>query len=145
MTTMERPVTCTGVADELLAYHLDLVEDDARQAIDEHLLGCQECLRAFLQLKHQARGASELRPGSAARQRLRDEVARTFRPPALARVRAWLARPVPLYQSLAVASAAVLLAVATPGVLRRAASQPPPVAGPRVDTARVTPAAASLY
>ena len=54
---MESPVTCTGVADELLAYHLDLVEDDTRQAIDAHLLGCQDCLRAFLQLKHQARGA----------------------------------------------------------------------------------------
>lgn len=125
---------------DLVAYHFATLEDAERDRVDEHLVGCTACLRAYLAVKRRAElGASTERPSEEARLRLRREVLERFRPTRATRARAWLARPIPLYQGVAAAVLAIVVAAVLPALARQA---PPPSGGPYVDSAR--PAAESL-
>ncbi len=140
---------CSVISADLIAYHFATCDDDARARIDAHLLGCTECLRAYLAIKHHTdRGTSlDARPSDAARARLRAAVAAEFQPSLGARAARALRRPIPLYQSLAAAAAVVFVAAAVAPMLARTDSMPPMQAtgGERVDTARPTPENLSFY
>jgi hypothetical protein len=128
---------------DLVAYHFATLEDADREAVDEHLVACTACLRAYLRLKHQCeRGVAIDRPTEQARLRLRRAVQARFRPTVGSKVHAWFARPIPLYQGLAAAAIALLLASLAPRV-----SNPAPrvAAGPYVDTSRPSPESLTIY
>jgi anti-sigma factor RsiW len=72
-------VDCKLIGDDLLAFHLGSLEEPRRAAVEAHLCGCADCLRAFLALKRAVEiGGDGPRPSSAARARLREAVAREF-------------------------------------------------------------------
>jgi len=141
---------CSVIQADLIAYHFGTTEEDARERIDAHLLECTSCLRAYLALKrHFEQAPASARPRPEAKKRLRDEVEAAFRPRAGARVARWLRRPIPLYQGLAVAAVALVVAVTAPLVakvapLERNTTQPT-AGGQRIDTARPMPESLSFY
>jgi anti-sigma factor RsiW len=137
---------CRMIQGELFAYALGTSNEADLDRIDEHMLSCTPCLRAYLRLKrHVEHGASQgERPSDATRRRIRDDVASLVRPRGVARVRVWLRRPIPLYQGLAVAAVAVGIAVGLPqlaGSLTRRA----PETTARVDMSRPVPQALAIY
>jgi anti-sigma factor RsiW len=134
------------IQGELFPYTFGTSSPEERDQIDAHLLGCRDCLRAYLRLKHHVeRGASlDARPGDAIRRRVRDDVAAVVRPRGAARVRRWLRRPIPLYQGLAVAAVAAGIALAGPW-LREATLRRPPQIEARVDTSRDVARSLSIY
>ena len=138
---------CALIQQDLIAYHFATVSDEERGAVERHLLGCTPCLRAYLALKgHIDRtGEVEPSPSEASRLALRAAVERRFRPTPVRRVRGWLARPVPLYQGLALAAALVLGVALGPALVRRLDRAPAAVATQRVDTSRTTAASLSIY
>ncbi len=131
------------VVVDLAAYHFGTLDEGARDAVEEHLLACTACLRAYLALKRRTvAGASSGVPSDAARARLRAAVEERFRPSPIGRARAWMARPIPRYQGLAVALVALVFAAVVPALVER----PAPLAGGRfVDTARLTAASLGIY
>lgn len=142
---------CSGVGSQLVAYHFAALSDEARDAVDAHLIGCTACLKAYLALKHAAERGPLERPSDEARARLRADVARRFaaKPtPAPARtgvVRAlFVERRIPLYQGLV---AAALAAAVTLLVLGRAERTPPHVREgvPQVDTSRPHAESLQIY
>ena len=137
---------CSLIQEDLVAYHLGAAPDDARDAVDAHLLGCTECLRVYLRLKrHLERGD---RPSDAARKKLRDAVLAEFRPTSRARAVALLRGPRPLEQGLAVAAVMVLVAAVVPTLASRAerASQRDRAASAeRIDTSRTGPESLTFY
>jgi hypothetical protein len=128
---------------DLVGYHFATLEHDERAKIDEHLVGCTACLRAYLALKHKVEDARGERPSEEARVRLRAAVEERFTPSAAARLRAWLGRPIPLYQGLAAAVVAVVIAAIAPAIAQRAAAPAPN--GPYVDSARPVPESVTFY
>ena len=147
---------CSVIAADLIAYHFGTTPDDARKRIDEHLLGCTDCLRAYLELKHHfASGVSRgARPSAAARQRLRAAVALEFTPSVPTRAVRWLRRPIPLYQGVAAAAVALALALIAPLVAETRApsrarapddTNASAPRGERVDSARPAPESLSFY
>jgi hypothetical protein len=128
---------------DLVGYHFATLPDAEREQADEHLVGCTACLRAYLALKHRCEERAQGdRPSEEARLRLRRAVEVRFRPTRRSRVGAWLGRPIPLYQGLAAAAIAVLLASLVPLL----AKEPPRVAaGPYVDTSRRTAESVTIY
>jgi hypothetical protein len=138
---------CTLIQGHLIGYHFATLGDEERRDVEGHLVECTSCLRTYLALKaHVDRASSnEEVPSEAARLRLRAAVQARFRPTPARRVRRWLARPVPLYQSFAVA-ALVLLAIAL-GPAVASALQPAPTlrADERVDSARTVAASLTIY
>lgn len=127
---------CVTIRPGLLAYHLGICDDDERERMGAHLLGCQACLRAYLAIKRAAEvlppdaGEGAPRPSQAARLRLRAEVARSFRRTPARRLRGLLGRPVPLYQA---AAALLLLLLGLLPVLSRSAPPGTEVAGRRLE------------
>jgi hypothetical protein len=140
-------MTCDNVEPELVAYHFGLLEGDARDAVEGHLVGCAACLRAFVTIKRAIEtGASEpsagepgdsdlataTAPSAAARSRLRRAVARELNVPASDDAdasasagprasRRWWERPV----AFAVAASFVLLAnQATRALMSRPGAPP---------------------
>ena len=65
---------CVLIQPELVAYHFGMIEDDARERVEKHLLECPECLRDFLALKRSMETSDE-RPSPLAKARLREAVA----------------------------------------------------------------------
>ncbi|MCC6808228.1 MAG: hypothetical protein IT381_12455 [Deltaproteobacteria bacterium] len=136
---------CTLMRSELLAYYFGTSERAADAGA--HLLTCKDCLGAYLRLKHEIeRGAGPERPSVAMRERLRAEVADTFRPSLSRRLRAWLERPVPRYQSVALAAAAAFVLAVV--VVKR--GDPPTTAsfaatGALTDSARASPESLDFY
>lgn len=126
---------------ELTCYHLGAIDDDARDAIEAHLVACATCLRAFLATKRAVE--RPIKPRDEIRRRLRADVEATFRPSAAARMRRALARPIPLYQSLAVAACLALAFGLGPSVTRK--SPAPPAHADRIDSARPGARSLSLY
>ena len=126
---------------DLVGYHFATIEDDDRAKVDEHLVGCTTCLRAYLALKHKVEDAE--RPSDKTRQRLRVAVKARFTPSTVGRVRAWLGRPIPLYQGLAAAVVAVVIAALVPTLVRRASVSAP--SGPYVDSGRPVPESVAFY
>ncbi len=137
---------CSVIQPDLFAYHFATLDEEARARVDEHLLGCQKCLRAYLGIKRHMELGVGLpgRPSEAARLRLREAVADAFRPSLGARLGRWLRRPIPLYQGLATAAVVLLLASITPLLLRRPSPSALP-GGERVDTSRSHPASLAIY
>lgn len=139
---------CRLIQGELIAYHFATTREEERERIDEHLLGCTTCLRAYLRLKrHIERGATlGDRPASAVKQRLRADVEAAFRPSGRERVRRWLRRPIPLYQGIAAAAVALLLAGAGPLLADALSAKPPASAtNERIDSSRPSPQSLTLY
>lgn len=128
---------CNVMREELLAYHFGT--SDLAPAADAHLLECKECLAAFLSLRRTL--AVNERPSDAVRTKLRAEVARTFRPSFASRLHAWLARPVPRYQTVAFAA----LAVAVIALLSVERPPPSPKPGALVDSANQKPESFDFY
>jgi hypothetical protein len=131
-----------GLVD-LVGYHFATMEDAERARVDEHLVECTACLRAYLALKHKVEDSRGERPSDEARARLRTAVEARYRPNIAARLRAWLGRPIPLYQGLAAALVAVVLAAVAPTLLARAPTPAP--SGPYVDSARPVPESVTFY
>jgi anti-sigma factor RsiW len=144
---------CALITEQLIAYHFATCDEPERTLVEQHLLACNDCLRAYLRLKRDIeRGASGGdRPSDATRQRLRARVAAAFPPPAsnagapaappvtattVARPRLW-SRRIPLYQGLAAALLAAGLALLVPALLH---GRPDPSGGDAViDTRRPVP------
>jgi anti-sigma factor RsiW len=138
---------CTLIQGHLIGYHFATVSDDERAAVEGHLVSCTACLRTYLALKnHVDRGAvDDEAPSEAARLRLRAAVQARFRPTRARRVGRWLARPVPLYQSLAVAAAVLLATALGPAVAHAIHPGPAAHAAERVDTARASAESLTIY
>ncbi len=70
-------MSCSEIQQELVGYHFGIVEqDDARRRLEDHLVGCPDCIKAFVAIKRDIEtAASGPRPSAAARQRLRLDVA----------------------------------------------------------------------
>jgi anti-sigma factor RsiW len=142
---------CSLIEERLVAYHLATVEDEEREAIDAHLLGCTECLRGYLRLKHELERGARIKPSASLRARLRADVERVVRPTGLARVQMFLSRPIPLYQGFAAAAAIAIVVAAAlvlPGKTTNEAVDANairPGATQRIDTARESSASLSLY
>jgi anti-sigma-K factor RskA len=100
----------------LIDYHFGTLPAAERAAVAEALVGSPEALRAYLQIKRQLDRAQpqveDAAPSPQARLRLRAAVAELVRPRPARRLQGLLARPVPLYQTLAAAAVAGLLVAA---------------------------------
>ena len=97
-------MTCDQSQAELTAFQLGVVDGAARGALEEHLLGCADCLRSFLRLKRAMETAElEPAPSDAVRVRLRAAVAAELAPAGR-----WWERPL----AFALAGAAVTAAFA---------------------------------
>jgi len=140
---------CSLIQGDLIAYHFAAASEDERERVEAHLLACQACLRSYLALKAHVdqTGKPPVLPGEASRLKLRAAVAKRFRPTPARRVGRWLARPVPLYQSLALAAAVVLGVALGPGLAHRLSrsSSPWHDASERVDTSRTIAESTSIY
>jgi hypothetical protein len=136
---------CTLIQVELAAaYHFGGLDGAECDAVEAHLVECTDCLRAYMRMKRRLEHAPA-RPSDALRQRLRADVEQEFRPRAGELARRWFARPIPLYQGLAVAAVVALVAVMMPELGRRpsppspsseVAAAPVPAPSQRVDTSR---------
>jgi anti-sigma factor RsiW len=140
---------CSLIQGDLIAYHFGAVSDCERQRVEAHLVACEGCLRSYLALKAHVdqTGRPPAMPGEASRLKLRAAVEVRFRPTLPRRVGRWLARPVPLYQSLALATV-VVLGVAFGPTLAHRLSDPrfhSHGASERVDTSRTTAESTSIY
>ena len=137
---------CRLIQGELLSFTLGNASDEERGRVDEHLVACKDCLRAYLRMKNYVeRGAlPSARPSEATRRRVREDVAALVRPRGAARVREWLRRPIPLYQSLAVAAVAAGIAIGLPQALA-AFDRKSPETTARVDLSKPVPQALALY
>ncbi len=140
---------CSLIADDLLAYHLAALDDQAHTRVEDHLVTCASCLKAYLTLKrHLDRGGNAaLVPSHAARARLRAAVIAELRLPAppASSVRRLLVRRIPLYQGLAAATLAVVLATMAPRLAARIRTTYDSSNGATVDTSRVRPASLTVY
>jgi anti-sigma factor RsiW len=126
---------CNDVEPYLVSYHLGDLDGDARDTLEEHLTRCSACLKTYLALKRTADRAAFDRPRPEVKARLRAEVERLF-PTEKPRKVAVLARPVPLYQGVALAAIAAAIALAAPAVLRRVTSADGAAGTPSIDTSR---------
>jgi anti-sigma factor RsiW len=141
---------CGLTKGELLPYALGTSSDEERARIDAHLLECTGCLRAYLRLKNQVeRGAAPgARPSDEVRRRIRADVAAIVRPRGVGRVRAWLARPIPMYQGLAVAALAAAVAMMAPQAIEsfvEAAAKSAPAPMAHVDMSNPVPQSDTVY
>ncbi len=161
---------CSLMQKDLLDYHFGVAEAVCRQGMEDHLLSCKVCLRAYLDLKRAIEtlpaellgdptgDLSGERPAAKTRQRLRAEVERTFVAPrrlVVRRLGGFFLHPIPLYQAAAafllLISAGLLPAMLRthPGGLSPAALSALPTGGERggeiVDTSRQRAASLNLY
>ena len=138
---------CTLIQGNLIGYHFATLEDEERGDVETHLVTCTGCLRKYLALKaHVDRGTpGDDVPSEAARLRLRAAVKARFRPTTFQRVGRWLARPIPLYQGLAVAAAVVVAAALGPTLAHAIHPGPAAHAAERVDSARPSAESITIY
>jgi anti-sigma factor RsiW len=139
---------CRLTEGELVSYYFATTSDEERDRIDTHLLECTACLRAYLRVKHHVERGTSLgaRPSPATKARLRADVAAAFRPTAPDRVRRWLGRPIPLYQGLAAAAVALLVAGTAPAIASWIASPGArPTTTERIDTSRANAESLTFY
>jgi len=135
-------VGCGLIQGTLVAYYFGTADDEVRAATDAHLISCKKCLSAYLEIKRHAEAPADEAPSDALQARLRADIAAIVQPPALARVRRWMAGPVPRYKIASVAAVLVILAALA---ARESAPQPEPLAGTRLDTARTSDGNAGAY
>jgi anti-sigma factor RsiW len=111
-------MSCDTIEPELLAYHFALVDEDTRKRIEDHLVACPACVRAFVDVKRAidtSEGAP--RPSNTARARLRRAVATELGQGKWS----WWERPL----AIALAASVVLVAGATMHALTTARGTPP--------------------
>jgi anti-sigma factor RsiW len=138
---------CSLIQAHLIGYHFATVSDDERREVEGHLVACTACLRTYLALKaHVDRGSrQDETPSEASRLRLRAAVEARFRPTPTRRVRRWLARPIPLYQGLAVAAVLAIAAALGPTLARVVHPEPAARAAEQVDSARPVAQSLTIY
>jgi hypothetical protein len=113
-------MNCEQIESELVSYHFDVLEDEVRHQVEEHLVGCAPCVRSFVGIKRSIEKSEDVEPlSSRARTSLRGAVAREL---GLGVSRwSWWERPL----AAALAAAAVLLAgVATQAIISRPGAPP---------------------
>jgi anti-sigma factor RsiW len=118
-------VDCQLIQKELVAYHFGTIAEEARAAVEEHLVGCSTCVRDFVALKREIETASQREaPSAMAKARLRRAVAAEIgaRP-----ARAWWERPL----AIACAAAALSIGLASVRVVARMPGEPPKTIAPR--------------
>lgn len=98
-------MTCVEVERELLAYHFNTLEPDARAKLEAHLVECAACVAEYIALKRAVEAGDDTpAPSEAARLRLRRAVAEEL---GIGEKRwSWWERPL----ALAVAASIVLVA-----------------------------------
>ena len=108
-------MSCHDIQQELVGYHFGLVGcDESRRQIEEHLVSCQACIKAFVALKRDIETAeSGPRPSAALRHRLRLSVAGELGLATRSRRWSWWERPF----AFGFAGVAVLLAMLAVGVI----------------------------
>lgn len=136
---------CAGVASHLVGYHFAALDDDVRDAIDAHLLGCKACLSTYLALKRAAERRPLEIPSAAVKERLRRDVVAAFPKKQVRPARVTLlARRIPLYQGLFAAALAAALALAIPTLLHGRLGEIREGA-PQIDSARQGAEAFEIY
>src|SRR5262249_46750563 len=106
---------CSLTQDNLFAYHFATLNDEQREAVEAHLLGCTACLRTYLALKaHMDRAGAQEQPSEQVRLKLRNAVEHRFAPTRARRLRRWFTRPIPRYQSLALAAVVMIFVMFVP-------------------------------
>jgi anti-sigma factor RsiW len=137
---------CAAVASRLVGYHFATLEDDERDAIDTHLLGCQACLGTYLALKRASDRRPLERPSAEVKARLRASVLAAFpAEPVRPRRTGLLARRIPLYQGVFAAALAAVVAWLVPPLLRSAPRGDARDGAADIDTARPRAAAFKIY
>jgi anti-sigma factor RsiW len=138
---------CSLIQGDLIAYHFAAVSEGERHRVETHLVACEACLRSYLALKAHVdqTGKPPATPSEASRRKLRAAVEARFRPTLPRRVGGWLARPIPLYQSLALATVVVLGVAFGPALVHRFADERSQAASERVDTSRTIAESTSIY
>ena len=127
-------MTCTEIERELVGYQFGTLDDEQRRCVEEHLVACAACVRAFVELKRAIETSEEApAPSPAARAKLRRAVARelgdgyaaggTSRTRAV-EVRSWWERPL----AIALAASVVMIAGATMHALTSTTDGSPPYA-----------------
>ena len=111
---------CSLIQPDLVGYHFADLEEEARQRVEEHLVGCPQCLRDFIALKREMETTPE-RPSPAAKDRLRKAVLREVGSRERGVAWSWWERPL----AAAFASAAVLAAMLTVHVIASSEGAPP--------------------
>jgi anti-sigma factor RsiW len=106
------------VESELSGYQFGTLDEETRRRVEEHLMECAGCVRAFVEIKR-AIETSEAAPApsDAARARLRSAVKREMDPAS----RTWWERPI----AIAIAASVVLAATATMHALTTTDGTPP--------------------
>ena len=106
------------VESELTGYHFGVLGDEERRRVEEHLIECPECVRAFVEIKR-AIETSEAAPApsDAARARLRRAVKSEM---GIAE-RKWWERPI----AIALAASVVLVSTAAMHALTTTDGSPP--------------------
>ena len=106
------------VESELTGYQLGVLDDETRRRVEEHLIECPECVRAFVEIKR-AIETSEAAPApsDAARARLRRAVKSEM---GIAE-RTWWERPI----AIALAASVVLVSTAAMHALTTTDGAPP--------------------
>jgi predicted anti-sigma-YlaC factor YlaD len=121
---------CPLIEPELVAFHLGVLAREPRSLVEEHLVACPACVRAYLAIKRAGESGGVERPSEEARLRLRAAVAR-----AVARPSRRLA-----YSAIAaVAVVALALLAGALGVHRGGRPSDLAATPPSVDSARFTP------
>jgi hypothetical protein len=114
-------MSCERVLPELVTYHFGVIEDGPRREVEEHLVGCPDCLRSFLALKRDIETAeSGPDPSPAVLDRLRVSAAHELGLPT-SRGWSWWERPL----AFGFASVAVLVAMGAVAALARSPGSAP--------------------
>jgi anti-sigma factor RsiW len=114
-------MTCERVLPELVTYHFGVIEDGPRREVEQHLVGCPDCLRNFLAIKRDIETAeSGPRPSPAVLDRLRVSAAHELGLPGPRRW-SWWERPL----AFGFAGVAVLVAIGAVAALARSPGSAP--------------------
>jgi len=109
-------MSCDEIERELVGYHFGTLDEETRARVEEHMVGCAACVRAFVEIKRAVETSEDApAPSPAARAKLRRAVAREIAP------RAWWERPL----AVALAASVVMLAGATMHALTSTDGSPP--------------------
>lgn len=114
-------MSCERILPELVTYHFGVIEEGARRELEEHLVGCPDCLRSFLAIKRDIETAeSGPSPSPVVLDRLRVSAAQEL---GLATSRGWSWWERPL--AFGFASVAVLVAMGAVAALARSPGSAP--------------------
>lgn len=128
-------MSCHEIRSELVAFHFGEISPELRASLEEHLSGCLDCVREFLELKRAIETASvEAGPSREARDRLRRAVAAEVTGAVAPRRWSWWERPAAfLFAGATVAAALLVLQLVStgPGAVPRSLDELPQVVDPR--------------